>query len=54
MITVNLTQDEIIALLYSTEFRSLYTDNREEEYVVSAKDKLRAVGSGQQEKEATK
>ena len=42
MIEVQLTEDEAIALMYSTEFRSLYTDNREEGDVESAKDKLRA------------
>lgn len=42
MIEVQLTRDEIIALLYSTEFQSLYTDHREEEAVRSAKDKLQS------------
>ena len=42
MIEVQLTRDEIIALLYSTEFQSLYTNHREEEDVRSAKEKLQS------------
>jgi hypothetical protein len=42
MITIQLTEDEATVLLYSTEFRPLCTDHREDSIYQAAMDKLRA------------